>query len=158
MKVLMWTIILNRLNNNELLQITSNRALFLDIYVMCLRGKETHNHLFFHVRWLENYGQGCLTYIAYLGQYLPPLKCFMNSSVGGVGVCKKAKPFWQGALFTGLWTIWLEKNHRVFGNWYFQDAILWAKTTFLVSLWARAHGTFSNISLIFLHRDWKEIS
>lgn len=101
-KVFSWTIIHQRLNTNEMLELRRpHHALSPDVCVLCLRDSVTHSHLFLHCNlawklWTKLFRLFSLVWV------LPPIMgTFISSIIYGVGLRHEAKPPWQGVIFAG---------------------------------------------------------
>lgn len=53
-----------------------------------------------------------------------------------------------GAIFVGLWILWLEHSWRIFYNCYLLFQEMWDKLAFLATFWAKLHGIIPAILLL----------
>lgn len=94
----------------------------------------------------------------YLCWVLPPtVESLMTISILGKDITKIARPLWKKAVFTSSLCIWLERNRRIFEDHNSLLLELWERLEFLASLWAEAHGNFSDLPITDHHRNRQDI-
>lgn len=75
------------------------------------------------------------------------LGAFLSTKFRGFGRRKENQTLWLSAVFATLWSIWLERNARVFKSQSLPPH-LWNRITFMASLWVSASGLFKGVSLV----------
>lgn len=87
---------------------------------------------------------------------LPSMECLMSFSLHGASIRKVAKSLWQGAIFDGSWTLWLEQSRGIFDIALLQAKICRRGWHFCHPLW-KSHRKFSHIGISVLHETWRTI-
>ena len=59
---------------------------------------------------------------------------FLLTSFGGFGRRKEANSLWQCAIYTTVWSIWLEHNSSTFNDIFSDKHVLWDRVRHLVSI------------------------
>ena len=85
--------------------------------------------------------------------FLVDLYQFLLTKFRGFGSCKKEKILWQSSVFAVLWCILLERNARIFNDFFSTIDFIWDKITFLAPLLCSAHGLFKDVPLVDIQRD-----
>lgn len=103
---------------------------------------------------LNIYGTICLALLAKPGSAPGSARslfiCFFRyCSKDLVGVRMRVS-FWNVGVFVILWSMWLERNSRIFNDQ------LWIELS-MASLWALAWGAYLGVSISVMQPDWRAL-
>ena len=67
---------------------------------------------------------------------------------------KKAKLLWRCCCMAAAWSVWQERNARIFENRFLEAQEVWSKIKSLASLWAFSSRIFGSLSVTEISRNW----
>ena len=145
-RVFCWLLILKKLNTQDILQ---KRQPFLSVSpswcVMCKQDSESINHLFLHCPLVYR------VWIAVIQKFKVSwvLPQDVNQLIEGpfmVGREKKTKLMWSLAIHAILWTVWRERNQRIFENKEQSFANIIDSVYYWVALWTSLDKDLNQVS------------
>lgn len=110
-KAFAWTMVLNKANTNDLLQIRRpHMALSPNVCVFCFKEEETHSHLFLLCPMARKMRSRLLAFSG--EQWVAPKRVedLLNIGLFGFSKNKDNRSLWKCALFSTLQYLWLERN------------------------------------------------
>ena len=144
-----------KVNTNDLLQLRRPyKALSPDICKLCMKQRESTDHLFLHC----SLSMGLWHKLFQLAKmdWAPPRSILdmMSINYKGFGTSKRGIVLWQNACIALIWVVWRERNARIFEDKVRNSKNLWDSIHFLASLWAYCSTVFKGIPLNVLQIDW----
>lgn len=131
-----------------------NHSLCPQWCVMCKRNSESADHLFLpclvaFVFWQRLFGLRD-------DQWVAPQECIHMLLVRfeGFGGNKRAKTMWSCVVFAVFWSIWLERNARIFDGKELDVKALWERAEYLASFWAYVSRLFKGVTFFLISRNW----
>ena len=126
-----------KVNTNDLLQLRRPyKALSPDICKLCMKQRESTDHLFLHC----SLSMGLWHKLFQLAKmdWAPPRSILdmMSINYKGFDTSKRGIVLWQNACIALIWVVWREKNARIFEDKVRNSKNLWDSIHFLASLWA----------------------
>ncbi|KAL8550873.1 hypothetical protein ACS0TY_000083 [Phlomoides rotata] len=76
----------------------------------------------------------------------------------GRPLSKRCKILWRIIVPAVMWSIWLERNMRIFNDCQESMEEVWGRIKYRASLWASSHKLFKSYSLSDLVRSWCFVS
>ena len=143
-----------KVNTNDLLQLRRPyKALSPDICKLCMKQRESTNHLFLHC----SLSMGLWHRLFQLAKmdWVSPrsISDMMSINYKGFGASKGGIVLWQNTSIALIWVMWQERNARMFENKAKNSENLWDSVHFLASLWAYCFVDFKGIPLNVLQID-----
>ena len=144
-----------KVNTNDLLQLKRPyKALSPDICKLCMKQRESTNHLFLHC----SLSMGLWHRLFQLAKmdWVSPrsISDMMSINYKGFGTSKRGIVLWQNACIALIWVVWRKRNARIFEDKTRNLENLWDFIHFLASLWAFCSMVFKGIPLNVLQLDW----
>ena len=76
--------------------------------------------------------------------------------MSGFGSNKMARALWNSMILALMWSIWMERNARIFNDKeMLQD--IFEKAKYLASLWASMDKSFKGFPLSLIVTNWKDV-
>ena len=75
----------------------------------------------------------------------------------GFGSNKMARALWKSMVVALMWSIWMERNARVFTDKQMQPQDIFEKAKYLASLWASTDKSFKGFPLTLIVNNWKDV-
>ena len=130
------------------------KALSSDICKLCMKYGELIDHLFLHC----SLTMGLWHRLVQLAKmdWIPSMGIFdmLSINYNGFGLFKRGIVLWQAASIALIWTVWRERNARIFEDKARNSEYLWDSIHFLASLWAFCSKVFKGTPLNVLQLDW----
>ena len=153
-RVFGWLLTLKKLNTQDLLQ---RRKLFLSISpnwcVMCRKSSESVNHLFLHC----SVAQKVWTVIIQKFNIIWVLPQDVNHLIEGdflLGREKRTKLLWPLVIYAVLWSLWSERNQRIFKDREESLGNILDSIYYWVALWASLNDCLNQIPFSDWLRGW----
>ena len=73
------------------------------------------------------------------------------------GEGRNRRGLWRCILLAVFWTIWMERNNRIFEGKEESKELIWEKVKYLASLWASGLETFKWLSVSYILYNWQAI-
>ena len=154
LRVFGWLLILKKLNTQDLLQ---KRQPLLYVSpswcVMCKKGSETVNHLFLHCSVAQKVWTNILQKFT-ISWVLPQ---DINHLILGdfmFGRDRRTKLLWSLVIFAVLWTLWRERNQRIFEDREESLPNIIDSVHYWVALWASLNKDLNLFSFMDWLRGW----
>lgn len=127
-----WLVALKRVNTNDMLQLRRPyKALSTDVCPLCIESSETTNHVFLHCKlsmglWHRLFRDVHMDWVP-----LSSIKDTMFMTSKRLGNTSRGKELWKLACLSLMWTIWKERNVRIFEDMTRNSKGLWGIIHFL---------------------------
>ncbi|RVW87655.1 3-hydroxyisobutyryl-CoA hydrolase 1 [Vitis vinifera] len=130
LKSLGWLVAHKKVNTNDLLQLKRPyKALSPDICKLCMKQRESTNHLFLHC----SLSMGLWHRLFQLAKmdWVSPrsISDMMSINYKGFGTSKRGIVLWQNACIALIWVVWRERNARIFEDKARNSENLWIPFT-----------------------------
>ena len=144
-----------KVNTNDLLQLRRpDKALSLEICILCMKHGESIDHLFLHC----SLTMGLWHRLFQLAKmnWVPSSSIFdmLSINYNGFGLSKRWLVLWQAASIALIWVVWRERNMRIFEDKARNSEYLWDSIVFLTSLWVFCSKVFMGTPLNVIQLDW----
>ena len=74
--------------------------------------------------------------------------------VSGIGGLNDRRKLWDVAVKAICWSLWLERNNRIFEDVTRELDFIWDRVKYWVALWVYDSKDFKELSFFDLCRDW----
>ena len=134
-----------------------NMALSPSRCVLCKEDSESIDHLLMHCKVAGDLWKKLFREAGFLWVFPERCNSFLVEEVFGFGTNKMARALWKSMVMSLMWTIWLERNDRIFNGKELEQQDIFEKARFSASLWASTDKAFKGFSLNLIVNNWKDV-
>ena len=157
-KVFVWLVIHGKVNTFDLVQKRNpNMALSPAWCVLCRKDNESIDHLLIHCQVANGLWAQLRREAGVLGALPEKCKGLLMDEVIGFGSNKMARVMWRAMVMSLMWSLWLERNARIFSAKEMCPQDVFEKAKFLASLWASTDKAFKGFPFSLIVNNWRDI-
>ena len=149
-----WLMVLGKLLTCDILQKHFPNALLSPNWcVLCRGDTEDLNHLLLHCPFSSTLWNRVLNELG-LSWVKPQAVVNLFSLNLGSHISKRGKVLWRVIVQALCWSLWLERNKRVFEDCHESLEDVWDRVKFRVAWWVSIHKDFKTFPMSDIVRDW----
>lgn len=156
-KVFAWLLAHGKLNTNDLVQRRNPQIQVSPSWCcLCRKGYETLNHLMLRCEFASDLWSQFYRYLGVLRVHPRDCRSVLIEERMGPGANGRAKVLWKTMVLSLLWSIWRERNARIFDDKERDKDHIFDNAKYSASLWASTNKAFKGYPFSMLVDDWRE--